>query len=264
MTCPVSWMSWASLGISYRQQVRTKLAEYLRDGARVQDVWVDGVGRGVCQMVVDPAAEFLGPEPPMHVPLLVPHRFQGRLGHTCQHGCIVGIAESSKSDLSARLDVRIPRIKSRSNATYDQQGVEIRLEQNINMDPLAQVASISYIAPNRIELIRLARAAILDVQPVAISGHIIDAGRRCLHLPVDPLGAKGSVQPHELGDVRTGERAWESAAKQGAGRNLSAGLGTAKVGESREVGRRLAGDRSAVVLRKRDVASQRHPIVLSH
>src|SRR5262245_46480221 len=132
------------------------------------------------------------------------------------------------------------------------------------MDPLAQVPSISYIAPDRIELVRWTRAAILDAQPVAIRRQVIDAGDCCLHLPVNPLDAKGSVQPHELRDVGAGERPRKTASKQSARRNLAAGFRAAKVREPRQVGGGLVGNGIAVVLRKRDVACQRHPIVLSH
>src|SRR5262245_22503659 len=125
------------------------------------------------------------PQPPMHVPLLKPHSFQGTSRNFTQQGRDVWTSKSAKANLRGIGLVRVTIIERSSGPSENQKSVEVCLEQNIDVYPLPDVPSITDVAPNRINNGgRLVKAS-LHGQPGVEIGHIVDSGHSGGDLLVD-------------------------------------------------------------------------------
>src|SRR6185295_1871564 len=163
----------------------------------------------------------------------------------------------------AGIDRRVDAAVNRGRAE-DQAGVEVGLEENVDVDPLGEVTSVDDVSPLRQEGLDSRYVAVLNGEPVAERGAEVLAGRPRPHPPIDELDAERSVEPHELGDVGADLGAGESVAEEGLRRDLATDLRAAEVREPVEVGDGSLGERVRVVASEVDVAQQRLPVVLDH
>src|SRR6185437_2851901 len=89
---------------------------------------------------------------------------------------------------------------------------------------------------HRIELKGLRRqATVLDIQPIGVIGHVVEARHDSTHTLVNELDTQWYWSQEELRDIGTGQIAWREAAEQSLRRNACAGFGSAKVSKPRQI-----------------------------
>ena len=107
----------------------------------------------------------------------------------------------------------------------DQAGVEVGLEEHVDVDPLGEVAAVEDVPALRQEGLDARDVAVLEGQPVGVPVKSSLPGPGP-HPPLDELGAEGGVEPQELRDVGPDVGAGERVAEEGRGRDLAADLRT--------------------------------------
>jgi hypothetical protein len=92
--------------------------------------------------------------------------------------------------------------------------MEVTLEQNVNMDPLTDVATVAHVTRHWIESIRWLRHPALNCEPRREVSHVIDAGHCRCDLLFDLVRAEVAVLIEKLREVWSCEIAGSQSAKQ--------------------------------------------------
>src|SRR5262249_35027595 len=145
-------------------------------------------------------------------------------------------SQRSKTYLSVRRLVRVAVVAGRLKVEQDQQRVEVSLEQNIDVNPLRQVASVSDVSLSPVKLLSRCRGgSVLNRKPLGERRHVVDTRMQRPHLAIDFLGTKRRVEPHELRDIRSGCTARKIAPEKSAGCHGAARLRAVEVGHARQI-----------------------------
>src|SRR5207245_8456063 len=108
---------------------------------------------------VDVTSKLFRPDRAMNEPLLIPDGLEGSRGHFRKQSLDVGIAERAEPHLGARLAgekvraIRIPRVEGSSIVDQPQTGVEVGLEEHVNVHIRAQIATVPDVARRRVDAI---------------------------------------------------------------------------------------------------------------
>ncbi len=194
----------------------------------------------------------------------------------------MGRAEGGKPDLGTRVDVGVVLVDRGPQAQQDQGRIEKRLEDQVEMDPLAEVPSVADVAPDRIVSIRERTLACIDLrrQPVTEPRQVVVPGQDRPDPSTDRLRAIRNVEPEKLREVwprqiarrqPPEERTWADwvVSPVGLPPALPAHEGgrwgdswPVELRQPRKVCRGRIGQRIDLVVGEMDVARQRHPAVL--
>ncbi len=113
--------------------------------------------------------------------------------------------ERTEASLGARPIVRIAPVQWGAVVDQPQAGVEVGLEQNVNVDIRAQIAAVPDVARSWINLIGCERASsILHDQPRGGVGHIIPPGHIGVELLFD--GDRTEIHGFEAEIVKRTDR----------------------------------------------------------
>src|SRR5262249_44550678 len=124
-------------------------------------------------VIVNSASKDFRTKPTMNKPFLIPHSLQRRSGDGAEYTRHVRITQRSKSNVCARLVVRISGIKRRVQRAENEERIEIGLEEDIDVYPLAQVTSVANVASHGIKRIGSGGRPILHSQPRVVVRHEI-------------------------------------------------------------------------------------------
>src|SRR2546422_8608808 len=97
---------------------------------------MNGIAGGSRYVVVNSTGEDFRSKAPVNEPFLIPHCFKRRSGHSAEYTRHVGAAQCAKTDLSARLIVRITRIEGGAQTRENEERIKVGLKEHIDMDPL--------------------------------------------------------------------------------------------------------------------------------
>src|SRR6266850_2882246 len=139
----------------------------------------------------------------MHKPFLKPHGFQCPCRDFAKQRSDVRTTESSKAILCRVANVRIAIVERRAEAGQYQEGLEVPLKQNVDVDPLTDVAAVSHITTCGIKYVgRLTEPALYRKPGVEIS-HVINSRRGGPDLLVDAVRAEVARLVEILREVGT-------------------------------------------------------------
>src|SRR5262245_21273182 len=128
-------MRRAPLGEGHRQQERVIFAMDLFHRLRVENFGMNRIGGGAGEMVVNTSGELFGTQPAMHDPLLIPDGLQRRRSDAAEQRGDMRWPKSREAGLSAGGLVWIAVINRRATPHQNQHGVEVSLEEHVNMHP---------------------------------------------------------------------------------------------------------------------------------
>src|SRR5215217_1538061 len=205
----------------------------------------------------------------MNSPLLPPHglkRSRCRLAHESQD---MWPAEGGEAHLVLRRLVGIAGVQRAAGVEQDQASVEVGLVERVEVYVGGEIPGVADVAtdeptllPVAFQLIVAADAGVtapLDVKPLVVGRHVVDAGLGRVLLLADPDGAVVEVLEQELGDVRAHEVAFGEASEQRRTPNLPTLLRTAEARIPVQV-LYSVGDRGVViVVLEVYVPEERHP-----
>src|ERR1044071_75515 len=104
----------------------------------------------------------LWPQASMHKPLLIPDDFQSSSRDFTQERRDVWATKRAESDLAWIVVIGVAIVERRPRSGKNQEGLEVRLEQHVDMYPLTDIATIAHVARQWIESIGRLRNASLD------------------------------------------------------------------------------------------------------
>ena len=116
----------------------------------------------------------------------------------------------AEADLARIAVVWIAVVERRACSGEDQKGVEVSLEQHVDVYPLADVTTVAHVARHGIESIRRLRDAALHCEPRREVSHVIDAWHCSRDLLLDLVRAEVAVLIEKLREVRSHARRRES------------------------------------------------------
>src|SRR6266536_5045699 len=82
--------------------------------------------------------------------------------------------ESSEAVLRGVVDIWVPIIHRRAQASQYKEGLEVTLEQHVNVYPLADVAAHAHVTAYRVnDVARRRIQSVLNVEPVSVGRHVV-------------------------------------------------------------------------------------------
>src|SRR2546430_5225421 len=114
----------------------------------------------------------------MHIPLLKPYCFQCPSGDFTEQSSDVRSTKGAEAILSGIVHIGVPVIERRARAGEDQKSLQVRLKQNIDVDPLTQITPVAHVTRHGIECWWRLIESTLHCKPVYERRHIINA-RHC-------------------------------------------------------------------------------------
>src|SRR5688500_8726512 len=107
--------------------------------------------------------------------------------------------------------------------------MEVCLEQNVDMDPLSDVATVAHVTRYGIENVRGLIDTSLHCEPGREVGHVVDAWYSCSDLLLDLVRAEVAVVIEKLRQVRSHNISWRESTKQCGGSDGATNLGSAEI-----------------------------------
>ena len=150
----------------------------------------------------------------VHEPLLKPNRFQSACRHFTQQRRDVWTTKCAKADLTGIVVVWVAIIKRRASTGQNEKGMEVALEQNVDVYPLSDVATVAHVTRHWIKHVGRLSDASLYCEPGVEVGHVIDAGNGGRDLLLDLVRTEVAVLIKELRQVWSKEIARCQAAKE--------------------------------------------------
>ncbi len=106
--------------------------------------------------------------------------------------------KGAEAELIRIVVVRIAVVKRRARARENEKRLEVRLEQNVDVYPLSDVATVAHVTWYWIECVRALRDAPLNCEPRVEVSHVIDARDSGRNLLLDLVRAEVAVLVEEL------------------------------------------------------------------
>src|ERR1041384_656689 len=171
--------------------------------------------------------------------------------------------KSPESKLVRTTVIRIAVIEGRACPCEDQKRVEVSLEQNVDVNPLSNVAAITHVTRHRIESIWSLCDSSLNCEPGVEVSHVVNAGHGCRDLLFEFVRAEVAVLIKELRQVWPKSVARCQSTKERCCGNCAAISWTGKVGAvQRQIRSGCVSDRICGVSARRHISQQRHPVIL--
>ncbi len=175
--------------------------------------------RVALEVVLDPPAELLGPEPAVDHPLGEPRRLQRQLRRRGQSGQDVLRTEGGKSLLGPRVLVRIAAVDRNCPFEQHQAGGEIGLIGEVPVNVLAEIAAGTDVEWLGDESIDSRERPVLNSQPLPVVGQVVHPRLGGAHSLLDPQGKIGDGLEQELRQIRSGKLPFSVATEEGARRD---------------------------------------------
>ncbi len=111
--------------------------------------------------------------------------------------------ESPKAILGRIANIRIAIVERRAEPGQYQEGVKVPLKQNVDVDPLTDVAAVSHIPVCRIKYVGQLTEPALHGEPRVEIRHVIDSRRGSPDLLVDAVRSEVARLVEVLRDIGT-------------------------------------------------------------
>ncbi len=215
------------------------------------------------ERAINPLGMYLRPQPSVNNPFLKPDRLQCSGRNFTKQRRNMWPTKSAKAVLCGIAGVGIAIVEGRAKSGEYQEAVKVSLEKNINVHPTTDVPSVSHVARSGIECIcRLIKPALHSKPGVEIR-HVVDARRGCFDPLIEIVRAEVALLVEKLRQVWTSIVAGSQSTKQSCRRYSTASFGALEVRTVKtDVGSRGIRYRVRLILGKRHVAQQRHPVIL--
>src|SRR5258705_11018262 len=150
-------MGRRAFGKCHRQQRvsgRQVSAQPRATGEGIQNLRVHRIAGAVIHRAIDSCRMDFRSQTSMHKPFLKPDSLERAGCDLAKQGGNVWPAKSAEAILRWVTDVRIAVVNGRARSCEDQETMEVSLEKHVDVNPLADVATVSHVTRGRIENIR--------------------------------------------------------------------------------------------------------------